>query len=246
MSGLMKGSYGYDTVSIAYNCDMKGRLSLTSMLKELERAATKHLESMELDYTRLKNENMAFIVTKMHMKVIRPPRVNEELHVRTSPQFTKGAQFLRKSQLGTLDNDLLVDCQAAWVLVDPVKKSILRPKAFGYDIQFDKDEPYHEEIFTKNIELTDNAKTVFNKVVRFSDLDANKHMNNALYATVISDALPIDTIVNNDIKELYLNYQKECKYGDIIEVKLEEVEPGRYLVCGCVEGSVHFIAEVIF
>lgn len=244
MEKLMNGAYGYNTVALAYNCDVKGNLSLTSIMKELERVATQQLDGKGLNYIKMKNENMIFVVTKVNMRILRVPKSREEIKIMTTPQFTKGPYFMRKSQIGTMDGELLVECQAAWVLVDPDSRRILRPTDFKYDMDWNKDEPCDMDIFKKSVELTQNATTSYIKKVRYSDLDANNHMNNTLYATVIVDALPSINTMEKDITELYLHYQKECRLGDEIEIKIEKIADNRFVVAGFIEGVAHFISEI--
>lgn len=243
---LMKGVYEHDFISTEYNCNMTGKLSLTAILKELELVAVKQLESMDISNHRMKQENMAFVLSKLRMKIVRIPKMNENLKASTTPQFTKGVCFLRKSQLGTLEGELLVDCQTAWVLIDPQNKKILRPSAFTYDLSLNKDEPYEMDVLKDRISVPDDMEFAFSKVVRFNDLDSNQHMNNTLYATIITDALPIEITSKHPVSEIRLHYCNECKYGDVIEIKVAKISDNRFVVCGCVENKIHFSSDVIF
>ena len=65
------------------------------------------------------------------------------------------------------------------------------------------------------------------KTVLFSMLDSNEHLNNALYADLIVDFIPSEKVRN--IKGFTLDYVKEAKLGDKIEMLSAEEDGKIYL-----------------
>ena len=54
--------------------------------------------------------------------------------------------------------------------------------------------------------------------VKYSDLDSNSHVNNAVYADIVCDTLPLDWLVEREIKKFGIMYQKEALAGQVIEL----------------------------
>lgn len=57
--------------------------------------------------------------------------------------------------------------------------------------------------------------------IRFSDLDYNSHLNNAVYGDIICDYLP-NGAIGRQFSELQINYINESKQGEILKVYAQE------------------------
>ncbi len=246
MEKLMKGVYGYDFIVPRYNCDMHKVMSLSCLMKEIERVSTKHSEVAFADHQTLLNMNMVFLLSKVGIKINRMPSVGENIKITTTPQGTKGVSFLRKVQLGTPEGELLVDCQTSWALLDTREGKILRPKAFPFEFVMDENEPDNINVLGEKLITTEEAKHSYTKVVRYTDLDLNMHMNNTIYANVIMDALPYELLTEKTPKKIYLHYRKECKCGDEVEVLCGEIATNSYYVVGTAEDGVRFSSNIYF
>ena len=63
------------------------------------------------------------------------------------------------------------------------------------------------------------------KVV-YSDIDFNRHMNTMRYIDLMSDAMPIEKLEKLEGLRLDLNFVKEARYGDVLNLLVEESEAG--------------------
>ena len=63
-------------------------------------------------------------------------------------------------------------------------------------------------------------------VVRFTELDINRHVIASQYMRWIMDSYPIKVLENEVLKSFELNYLAEAQLGDEIEVKIQSLEDG--------------------
>jgi acyl-ACP thioesterase len=59
---------------------------------------------------------------------------------------------------------------------------------------------------------------VYSKEIKYSDIDLNKHVNNAKYLELLSDCYDESFHRENKIKTLIVSFISESKYGDLLEV----------------------------
>nr|WP_323079435.1 hypothetical protein [Limosilactobacillus reuteri] len=73
--------------------------------------------------------------------------------------------------------------------------------------------------------LDENASVIKkNYQVRYFDLDANHHVNNARYFDWLLDPLGRDFLRGNQIKRFNLQYLQEVRNGEMVESKVNKLQ----------------------
>ena len=78
------------------------------------------------------------------------------------------------------------------------------------------------------IEAIDKYKYEDTFKVRYSDIDSNQHVNNTKYVDWAIETLPEDIVDNYSLDEIRVTFEKECRYGETINVytDIREQEDG--------------------
>ncbi|MCL2493884.1 MAG: thioesterase, partial [Clostridiales bacterium] len=63
------------------------------------------------------------------------------------------------------------------------------------------------------------TKPVFEKLIGYSDVDYNSHLNNARYIDYIMDCIPFSEHKRREVRALEINYLNELVPGDTIELR---------------------------
>ncbi len=228
-----------------YQCDIHGEMKLSSVLKQIQRVSNQHLEEMGFSYQDLWKENIVFLLARMALRCHRSPRSEEEIKIKTNPQINKGAQLLRRIEFWSQKGELLLEAQSSWLMVNPVTRKILRPSAFPFEIPGDSSnyEPSLDEIKTKcPKDLAEISQG--EKMVQYSDLDCNYHLNNTVYADMVCNLLPYEEMEKKRWQEFAIHYRKEAVMGDAISLGLFRQGEYRYYIQGnkgetsCFEASI--------
>lgn len=227
-------------------CDFTKRMTLANIMRHAQQMGSEHLEELGLGYDRLVQDRKVFLVSKLLMKIQRRPTYNDHLILTTIPKEPKGAQFIRDTYFDTREGERLLEVSIAWLLVDPVSRKILRPSAFdNYGLKMNPNDG--EFITGYKIKAPGNPMTSHMHQVKYSELDYNGHVNNANYATIVCDSIPIELFQEREISEFGILYQKEATIGQIMELRTAPLQDGvGYYMGGMVEDHRCFEAEIKF
>jgi acyl-ACP thioesterase len=70
--------------------------------------------------------------------------------------------------------------------------------------------------------LKDNYETAAEFVVKYSDVDINKHLNSMKYIEHFVDVFEIEMFREKEIRRIEINYVSEGKYGTKLEILKRE------------------------
>lgn len=203
-----------------FECDMNNRMKLSAILREMQEIGNIHLESLGYPKAVMLEREQAFLLSRIYIKIYRNPREGEKLIQQTAPKKTKGIYFFRDISFYTTDGELLIEAHTAWVLVSTAddKHSVLRPKMFTLPFECDSDTDY--TISSWKAALDDESlENAGERIIRYTDIDGNRHMNNAVYADIACDFMPIDTAVGRETDEFRILFKNEAFLGEAVSIK---------------------------
>lgn len=219
---LEKRLYGYDTEIDFYDIDYLHRMKLSSLLRIFARIAGEDYTDRGMSHVFLKEHGYVFLVSKVAYKIYRMPVMEEKVRVNTWVIGTKGAKFLRGYEMLSENGEKLVEAESVWICVEPETRSIVRPSSFEWQVEpLDKEEL---SVHCKNIRAEEIPLYKSQELV-ISDIDGNGHLNNAIYADIITNALTKQEF-ENEISEVYLNYSHEAYLGETLDIYKGSTEDG--------------------
>ncbi|MBQ7398958.1 MAG: hypothetical protein IJW06_00670 [Clostridia bacterium] len=205
----------------SYDVQPNGKIKISSLLKMLQKAAGDDVNRTPINYFALAEKNIAFVLTKMTVKILQDIKVYDELLIVSHPRKTRGASFPR---------DFIVKCgshtvavaRSMWVLLDLEKRTILRPSAIesmGSLAPNDTDDIFDLSDVRRVVDDNTLSRTNVHEV-EYSMLDMNNHLNNTFYADFIFNSLSKLSLVNESNAGLYLqiNYKNEARLSDVVEI----------------------------
>lgn len=73
-------------------------------------------------------------------------------------------------------------------------------------------------------------RSVGSRLMRYSDVDINGHVNNSRYADFACDALPLTSFQENQfISSMQIGYLAECRPGEVLELFRNEGEDVQFV-----------------
>ena len=112
-----------------YDVGPDSKLKLSALLRVCQEISERHLESVDMGYTVMKEKGLVFLIISNAARIYRLPMLGEELVIRTHPRGTMGVQFYRDYEFWA-GEELLIRVMQTSVSVDPAEHKILRPKVF--------------------------------------------------------------------------------------------------------------------
>lgn len=209
----MVDKYRMEYTVNSYEVDCTRRLRLSAFLRLLQEAAGRHLDGDGMTYEAMRDAGFVFLLMQERLLLTRRPAYDEKIAVETWCRRVRGAEFIRDVRF--LDADgVLAQAETAWVLVDPEKHRILRPGVFPRPFT---QLPEKTDAALKKPALPDSMEEVGTKIVRFSDIDCNDHLNNAVYADIVCDFFP-GGMRGLEPEDFSISYLGEAGEGEEITV----------------------------
>ncbi len=230
-------------------CDYHQKIFLSQLMRHAQEMGSEHLLHRGIDYNQMYRDGMVFLVNKLLIKITRRPTFGEQVVLTTVPMKPKGAQFIRDTYFDTPEGERLVEVSISWMLINPETRKILRPAAFevyGFEMY-----PNDGEYITRyRIKRPQGQATTHLRQIKYTDLDYNHHVNNAVYADIVCDVLPERVMLKREPRQFGIMFEKEARLGQIVEIDAVQFQQPNgelgYYVGGQVNGGHCFEAELLF
>ncbi|MCI8497683.1 MAG: hypothetical protein HFE85_05495, partial [Clostridiales bacterium] len=193
-----------------------------------------------------------FVTLRSVVKFYRRPVMDQSLTLTTWHRENRGVQFFRSYQFHTPDGLLTMEGTSSFALMNPHTRKLLRPKVFmdcGIRTQPERVPGVADP---KKLKIPEESlNPVGERVIRYSDIDYNGHLNNTVYADILTDYLP------PELNRLQADTFTICFEGEAMEgerlciLTAQTVEEGKPTVRmhalgekgTCFEAEIQFVPE---
>lgn len=224
----------------SYDTLPDGYIKPSAVLKIMQDAATEDSASLGADYDTLRKNDLIFVVSKMAVRYIRQPRVDECLEVRTWNSGTSGATFVRNYCL-SVDGKTVGVAVSRWVLVSYSARRIQRPDLLADKVTTNPSEVLELEL-SRRISLRGAEPQASFYTAMLTDMDTNYHVNNTRYGDIMIDYSGVD-FNRFSVKEFEIHYSKEMKAGECAEIKTTADGADVVMTAAC-NGALIFAARM--
>lgn len=201
----------------SFDTDIHGRAKITTLCNFLQEIANNHVNSLQCGIDHLASNNLAWVLSRLSIKVDRLPHWKENIRIQTWPVGIEGPFALRDFRILDKKNQIISKATSAWLVVKISNRRPQNPMPIVKKMMLKPDRSIVGEKPKKIPQLNTPAK-IEKYRVHFSDLDINQHVNNVKYIKWLVDCCPQDVQINSSIKELEINFLHEAKLGDHLEI----------------------------
>ena len=205
--------------------DINARLTPGNVLRMAQQITLEHCDELGYGIEKLLSCNRAFVLAKLQMDVNRMPLEGDVVKLVTTAYAPKRLVYQRVTEIKTPEDEVLVTVDSRWTMIDTGTWRITRDVESGLVDQLLPVQDF-ADIRMPNIAFDGEKPEV---QVRYSMLDTNKHVNNAVYADWVQDALADELMAGKQIKAMQLMYHREAKLGDGVKMKYACVDGVHYL-----------------
>ncbi len=215
-------AFKLDLEVMAHDIDVNCHATPTAVVRYLQETVDRNLLCCKPTYQDLLAQNLSFIVSRTALQVHRPLKEYEKITVETWATESRTATFPRSFVIKS-GEEIVVECLMIWALVNTEEQRLLRGSEFSV-AGYGTGEALELSIPTRfKIPADANLTKCGDRVIMYSDIDRNLHMNNTKYFDMLFDYIP-------DREKVYMsscliNYVSEAHYGSKIEIFIGEAEP---------------------
>lgn len=196
--------------------DFTGRLKLSSLFQFFQDTATLHAESLGLGMEEMhKTYNALWVLVRMRVHIEKYPIWGDRVTVETWPEKPRKFEFYRNFVAKNNKGDIFAKAVSTWVVIDmdTRKLKILEPLPSAYPLS-NRQRPIDCKL--GRLQPNGPLEMVYKRLIGYSDIDVNEHLNNSKYIDYIMDCFSLEYHKKCIIESIEINYKSEAFAGDNI------------------------------
>ena len=198
--------------------DQFGRLKASRLLAYLQDVAGDHSAILGTDQHALMDKNLFWAVIRHRVQITRLPQSGEKLRIETWPMPTTRTAYPRSTIAYDEAGNECFRSISLWILMDAASRAMVLPGKSGVEVG---GLLRGCELRAPSSILPKEMGSLQERIVRYTDLDINGHMNNCRYLDWVEDLLPSAFHAGHEIREFTLCYMSEVRENEPVQLHWE-------------------------
>lgn len=201
-------------------CGPENRMTLASVMGAFQHVVATHTDLCGIGFSDLKKQGLKWVIVKIRFEIDGLPRYGDGITVSTWTEKPGAFRFGRDFELKS-GGAPCVGAYSDWCVLDGNEKIVSTDRLAC---------PYSEHRadrvcgrFAARGLKTESAEPVYSRVMRYSDLDLNGHVNNVSYIRFALDCFTAGEL-STPPRSLEMNYRAQAYEGD--ELTLSRADDG--------------------
>lgn len=225
--------------------DYNKQLKLSSLFGYLQDIASEAVDKIGIGVSFLTEKyGITWVLIKMRVEVLKYPLWNDIIKIETWPKATNTLDFERDFLVYDSNGNIIIKAISTWVLLDIKTRRIKRSNTIeipyenvdktAIDYELKKLNPFHDLIYA------------YSKMIGYSDIDINGHLNNSKYIDFITDCFTFQEHQRYTVNSIEVNFINEALPGDTLVLKKDTSQVSNNLVYiqGEVNNNITIKAEI--
>jgi acyl-ACP thioesterase len=222
------GSFTFHIES--YVCDFEGKATLPVIGNLILQAATIHAGERGFGYEAIVKDRVAWVLSRLSLEMYSYPGHDEGLTIETWIEdigrfFTQRCFRFINGQRETTGY-----ARTIWAAIDMTTRRPIDILAWRPDMSQYVDAERHCPVKKPEKIVPVAGQPVDRYVVRYSDIDINRHMNSVKYMEHAVNVFDLEMFVHYSIRRFEIVYLQEGTFGDKLDLYREAVSPNEYLI----------------
>ena len=213
---------------IGYNNVMR----ISNLCGYLKEVAGRHAEHLGVGYTNMRKNGLAWVLWKLSIEIHRLPVWGEVFTLETWPLLTERI-FYRREYLVKKGNEILVSGSSLWIPLNLATRRPTQVQLKASILESNKGKFAISGNFENLPPVVENDQEII--AVRYSDLDQNRHVNNARYVAWVFDHVGIEVLEKSVPRFFSIEYKQEVKPGESIVLSQQQSADNAVIL---VEGKI--------
>lgn len=214
----------------AYLTDFRGKATLPMIGGFMLQAATKHAEERGFGYSAMTSMQRAWVLSRMVIEIFEYPKNDTIMVIKTWVANVNRLFTERYFAFEDESGKEIGYAKSLWASIDLKARkptNVLELEGLSEYIT-EKENPI--EGLTKIPALKDNYEQASDFIVKYSDVDINKHINSMKYIEHFVDVFDIDMFREKEIRRIEVNYISEGRYGTKIDILKQEEADDNFIL----------------
>ena len=229
-------------------CDESGRLSLLAMLNYLQDSSIFHAEDLFHGVSDISGRGLAWLIAAWQIRIEHLPRFCDHISVSTWVHSMSKTLSSRNFVMADENGTPIVLADSLWFVFDA---ALGRPVRIPEDqrIYLTGDKPLDLPPTQRRLSITGSFEPAPEVTVGELHLDTNRHVNNAQYLGMATDAIAAclgdqDARRAEDIESIFIQYKRQALLGDVIVPRVQAQGRIRTVDLGAREGDSYAVVRI--
>jgi len=200
----------------SYETDINANLKLFAFMNYAQELAGRHADSLGFGYDNLIGDQVAWVLSRFHVKFIKTPKWRETITLETWHKGGDRLFWYRDFEARDKSGDVIISATSSWVVININTRRMHRIDSLGEAETINPQDAITEH--AEKISIPHEMEYSYSHIVSFSDIDINKHTNNAKYVEWALDALDPDFAANMVVKDMIINFNLESRLNDKVDI----------------------------
>lgn len=188
-------------------------LKLASFFKMMQDIATEHAEVLNIGKQETIDKGLYWVIARTELDILSMPKYLTNVVLKTYPGDDLKMLFPRYFQLEDEQGNVLIKASTTWMVLNKETKRVCLNPFNGYKAPT---EHYEGELHLPTKCASDETSKVEDRLIRYSDIDLNGHLNNTKYIEYVVDTHNSEFYKKHRISHFLINYHKELKDGEVL------------------------------
>lgn len=226
----MKNEYRLEHCVRYSEVDRDYRMRLDHIVTHFQDITGLHSKEMEIDGKTMRARSNAFwVLAKLKLRIHALPDYEDRVQIETWPSTAGGVKFTRDYTVSR-DGQALVSCISEWCTLDCDTGRPRRVDSVHYPLSM----PHRQDrsdagAFLRIRETVEEADFSHSHRIAFTDLDTNRHTNNASYLRMALDCFTPEEYSGLQPEEVQLSFLSQTYCGDEVRVYKKQTDQGFYI-----------------
>lgn len=201
--------------------DFKERLRPFRAFELLEDLADMHAEQLGIGMESPMMEGYAWVVARNHVQLFSMPKLGQTIKIITWPGERQRMLYPRLFKIENEEGECIGGAYSIWTLLDRQRQRLASHPQINALFPDTEDLGVPVEMPRKLKQPQPTRPPVY-YTPAYSDLDRNRHVNNARYISWVCDCFASERYEDQTILDLEINYLQQAFAGEKIRMEIEE------------------------
>ncbi|MDR1884571.1 MAG: acyl-[acyl-carrier-protein] thioesterase [Prevotella sp.] len=215
----------------AYLTDFRGKATLPMIGGFMLQAAARHADERGFGYSSMTSQQRVWVLSRMAIEMYGYPKNDTLMSVKTWIAGVNRLFTERHFAFEDAEGKAIGFAQSLWASIDlKSRKAANLLELYGLSDHIHENQGCPIEGMTKIPALKDNCEVASEFVVKYSDVDINRHLNSMKYIEHFVDVFDIDMFRVREIRRFEINYVSEGRYGTKLDILKRNEGNGVYVL----------------
>jgi len=196
--------------------DFQKQLKLSTLFSYFQDGASLASDNLGFGIQTLEQKfGVAWILMRIRVDISRIPMWDEEITIETWPLQPKKLEFARDFLVRDQEGNVMVRAVSTWVIMDLQQRKLKRTSF----INFTSPEVITERAINcqlGKLKHSGSLEVSYKKVIGYSDIDFNGHLNNSKYVDFIMDCFDLKEHEQYGVDTLEVDFTNEAIAGESV------------------------------